>query len=524
MAGTIETPVQQICEFLKLVSRGGVFETRLLRCKTRSGRPFTMSGYRNDPLAAAEDLVEADQEYEAAASYVTLNAINPALLSRASNRLKRYPENTTSNADVVKRTRLGNGRSRPRLLRGGVTDLGAAVGSGLGGLARQCLNRHDRLASPRRLCPGRLSGAASRPGPQAGPGRLAGHLRLCRASQRRPLRGGRGGGLRRAGVLLITRRSASPAAFSGRPAARFRGPSPAKEPSGCSMAVCGLAGNCVGRSDARGCSWPRPGPISCLGSLFLPSCSLAKEPRFCRRLPVLGGLPAAHGATGTPSVPRLAPGRGKLGGVTAGWTIWGEMEHRRMRQKAGLGGGPRRAPGGHGERLRRAYRPLSRPALRLDWLFRRSRLRDAADDHEAPGGLRRGPQVDRAKSVPVPGPAGRAAEGLRGHTAYLNDFTSSFANGAGAAVRTARSRKWVTFEGCPSSRPAQRLCTNAVSLAGSCSDAGGVGHRTWLGSWVIWRLHGFRGLGMGFLVLAGRPGNGGSRRRAPTGSSTPHCP
>lgn len=275
MAGTIETPVQQICEFLKLVSRGGVFETRLLRCKTRSGRPFTMSGYWNDPLAAAEDLVEADQEYEAAASYVTLNAINPALLSRASNRLEQYPENTTSDADVVKRTRLGNGRSRPRFAAGRCYRFRGCRRQRPGWSCRQCLNRHDRLASPRRLCPGRLWGQPLAPVPRLVRAGCAGHLRLCRASRRRPGSwGGRGSSL--CGVLLV----AAPVGFScrlfGRPAARFRGPSPAKEPSGCWMAVCGLAGNCVGRSDARGCSWPRRARFPALGRSF---CRLAALPK-----------------------------------------------------------------------------------------------------------------------------------------------------------------------------------------------------------------------------------------------------
>ncbi len=306
MAGTIETPVQQICEFLKLVSRGGVFETRLLRCKTRSGRPFTMSGYWNDPLAAAEDLVEADQEYEAAASYVTLNAINPALLSRASNRLEQYPENTTSDADVVKRTRLGNGRSRPRFAAGRCYRFRGCRRQRPGWSCRQCLNRHDRLASPRRLCPGRLWGQPLAPVPRLVRAGCAGHLRLCRASRRRPGSwGGRGSSLC-AESCWSPRRSASPAAFSAVPPPGFAAP---RRPR--SRAVVGWPSAAWQETALDG-----PTLVAVLGRVgpdFLPWVALSAVLQPCQRasfLPPfarLGGLARCTRGHGHPVRPSSRP-------------------------------------------------------------------------------------------------------------------------------------------------------------------------------------------------------------------------
>jgi len=61
----------------------------------------TRSGYFDDfdQLAQAAGNLE-DQGF---ASYVTVNPVNPALLARAQNRVKRHPKATTSDADVLRR-------------------------------------------------------------------------------------------------------------------------------------------------------------------------------------------------------------------------------------------------------------------------------------------------------------------------------------------------------------------------------------------------------------------------------------
>jgi hypothetical protein len=98
--------LMQIGEFLRMMSGGKPFETRLLKCKRGNARPFTVAGYWDDVHAAAEALHDADQEYEPSATYITLNRIDPALLARAKNRLAEYLEPTTSDNNIVRRPRL----------------------------------------------------------------------------------------------------------------------------------------------------------------------------------------------------------------------------------------------------------------------------------------------------------------------------------------------------------------------------------------------------------------------------------
>lgn len=65
-----------------------------------------MAGYWDNADAAAEVLYDADFTYEPAATYVTLNRIDPALLARAKNRLAEYLEPTTTDNNIQRRTRL----------------------------------------------------------------------------------------------------------------------------------------------------------------------------------------------------------------------------------------------------------------------------------------------------------------------------------------------------------------------------------------------------------------------------------
>lgn len=81
-----------------------VIELRLLEVQGQGQRmPVTMSGYFND----FKLLANAACKYGGAAKgvYVTLNPVNPALLARASNRLRTAGKNDplTSDADIIKR-------------------------------------------------------------------------------------------------------------------------------------------------------------------------------------------------------------------------------------------------------------------------------------------------------------------------------------------------------------------------------------------------------------------------------------
>lgn len=80
---------------LNLLYRGDdVVELRIP--KTTRG---TVSGYFND----MEKLIVAAAEYsgEVPGIYITLNPVNPQLLARANNRLERYTNWTTSDADIL---------------------------------------------------------------------------------------------------------------------------------------------------------------------------------------------------------------------------------------------------------------------------------------------------------------------------------------------------------------------------------------------------------------------------------------
>ncbi len=81
------------------------FEVRALGIPSRSGRPHVASGYFDDPCKAAIAVANLDLR-EPAGVYCTLNPINRALLARSSNRVKDYPEKTTSDSEIIHRNWL----------------------------------------------------------------------------------------------------------------------------------------------------------------------------------------------------------------------------------------------------------------------------------------------------------------------------------------------------------------------------------------------------------------------------------
>ncbi|MDH7511289.1 MAG: hypothetical protein QHH04_09655, partial [Methanolinea sp.] len=83
-----------------LFPAGGVVELRAL------GGRGVHSGYFDDPDALAEKAANLDALPDVAGVYVTLNEVDPALLSRRANRVKMdlgRKDPTTSDADVVRR-------------------------------------------------------------------------------------------------------------------------------------------------------------------------------------------------------------------------------------------------------------------------------------------------------------------------------------------------------------------------------------------------------------------------------------
>ena len=103
-AGQVKTVDQaEIVRALKLIlERGQVTELRALDAVTRNDRrPHTESGYFDDPDKLAEEVTTITS---AKGIYFTPNAVNPALLARASNRIRPAgKEPTTSDRDIVRR-------------------------------------------------------------------------------------------------------------------------------------------------------------------------------------------------------------------------------------------------------------------------------------------------------------------------------------------------------------------------------------------------------------------------------------
>jgi len=84
----------------RLAVEGQVVEVRAL------GDTATHSGYFNDPALAVRAVDPLDADPSIAGIYVTLNEVNPALLSRRVNRIKMRlskKDSTTSDADILRR-------------------------------------------------------------------------------------------------------------------------------------------------------------------------------------------------------------------------------------------------------------------------------------------------------------------------------------------------------------------------------------------------------------------------------------
>lgn len=81
-----------------LSSPGAVVELRAFKDRT------TASGYFDDYGELAEQAARLEEQ--GFAVYATLNPVDPALLARANNRIKRYPKSTTSDADILRRSWL----------------------------------------------------------------------------------------------------------------------------------------------------------------------------------------------------------------------------------------------------------------------------------------------------------------------------------------------------------------------------------------------------------------------------------
>lgn len=80
-----------------LFEPGDVIEVRI----PKAGKEGTISGYFNDPDLMARSVLSMDGKGPGV--YWTLNPVNPALLARASNRVRTRAESTTADRDILVR-------------------------------------------------------------------------------------------------------------------------------------------------------------------------------------------------------------------------------------------------------------------------------------------------------------------------------------------------------------------------------------------------------------------------------------
>ncbi len=83
-----------------LTSPGSVFEIRSI------GSEGIGSGYYNDPVKAANDVLLLEQDLHISGIYLTLNEVNAVLLARRANRIKTRlgrTDATTADADIIRR-------------------------------------------------------------------------------------------------------------------------------------------------------------------------------------------------------------------------------------------------------------------------------------------------------------------------------------------------------------------------------------------------------------------------------------
>jgi putative DNA primase/helicase len=94
----LDTVAVDLQRFLDLIWRPG--EVREIRVPKYNRYGHTASGYFDSPASLAQVAAKWDDR---ANLYVTLNPVNPALLSRAASRIAEKAESTTSDADIVRR-------------------------------------------------------------------------------------------------------------------------------------------------------------------------------------------------------------------------------------------------------------------------------------------------------------------------------------------------------------------------------------------------------------------------------------
>src|SRR4051794_23783659 len=104
-------PVTEICldldqvraHFLVLSQSGEVREVRILEHVPASGYggPATVSGYFDTAEALVEEVGRIGADF-ATGYYLTQNPVDPELLARANNRLKRKPRQTTADGDIIR--------------------------------------------------------------------------------------------------------------------------------------------------------------------------------------------------------------------------------------------------------------------------------------------------------------------------------------------------------------------------------------------------------------------------------------
>jgi hypothetical protein len=62
-----------------------------------------LSGFYDDLTKLAHDAIYSSDALRAAATYITVNPVDPKLLARAKNHLREYAKHTTTDAEIVRR-------------------------------------------------------------------------------------------------------------------------------------------------------------------------------------------------------------------------------------------------------------------------------------------------------------------------------------------------------------------------------------------------------------------------------------
>ncbi len=92
--------IRKTIQLLSSVVTGGVIEVRVPRMNMPSGRTAPASGYFDDYERLFQAIMELDGKNSGV--YITLNRLNPEVLARSSNRVKLFPENATTDKDILR--------------------------------------------------------------------------------------------------------------------------------------------------------------------------------------------------------------------------------------------------------------------------------------------------------------------------------------------------------------------------------------------------------------------------------------